>query len=210
MVTTYRHIYEQNKAAHPNLILGQWGCLESFGRFDHPKDISFSFVGSAYGPRNRECRYLRQAAGLVCYGRGSRLVNWNLPWFRGSFRLPWLSGDSLDFGQVNQIWNRSRVSYTPLKGGPDGKSLQIKSRIFEMGLSGTLMLVEENAELSRYYEPGSECVTYADLDECAEKARWYLGHEEERRRIAERYRDRTLADHLWRHRFADLFSQMGL
>jgi hypothetical protein len=209
MITTYPHIYEQNRSQYPNLLLSQWACPRQFSDYWREKDIAFSFAGSIYGRRNRACRYLRSKAGLVCFGRGSRLVRLGLPYFRGVFKFPWLAGIALEFQAIYDIWNRSRISYTPLEGSKGEKFLQIKGRVFEMGLSGTLMLCEHSPNLGRYYEPGKEFVAFESLDDCAEKASWYLAHENERARIALNYRDRTLQEHLWTHRFADLFRQTG-
>jgi spore maturation protein CgeB len=210
MITTYPHIYEANRAAYPNLLLSQWGCLGTLGEFSRKKDIDFSFAGSIYRIRNSACRYLRRKAGLRCFGRGARLVNLGLPYVRGAFRIPWLIGPALEFEEVNQIWNRSRISYAPMGGGPSGQVLSLKARLFEMGDSGTMMLCEHSPNLERYYEPGRECVTFEGLEDCAQKARWYLAHETERARIAQRYRTRTLAEHTWRHRFELLLQQVGL
>lgn len=79
-----------------------------------------------------------------------------------------------------------------------------------MGLSGTLMLCEHSWNLEQYYELGRECVTFETLEDCAEKALWYLSHESERIRIARRYYNRTLREHMWEHRFLGLFRQMGI
>jgi spore maturation protein CgeB len=92
----------------------------------------------------------------------------------------------------------------------DPSVLQIKGRAFEMGLSGTLMLCEHVPGLERYYEPDREFVAFTTLEECADKARYYLAHEAERARIAKAYHDRTRAEHLWQHRYRDLFSTIGL
>jgi spore maturation protein CgeB len=210
MITTYPHIYEQNCDQYPNLLLSQWGCLELYADFERVKDIDFSFAGAVYGVRNPACRFLKRKAGLKCFGRGARLVALGLPYLRGMFRFPWLTGAPIDFKEINDIWNRTRVSYTPMAGGPQGNVLSLKSRTFDMGLSGTLMLCEHSPNLERYYEPGQECVTFESLEDCAEKARWYLAHEAERARIAGNYRRRTLKEHLWSHRFTHLFEQMGL
>src|SRR6266568_137734 len=210
MITTYPHIYEQNRTQYPNLLLSQWACPGQFSDYGRKKDIAFSFAGGIYGKRNRACRYLRSKAGLVCFGRGARLVRLGLPYFRGAFKFPWLAGTALEFEAVYDIWNRSRISYTPLDGGKGGKFLQVRGRVFEMGLSGTLMLCEHSPNLERYYEPGKEFVAFESLDDCVEKASWYLAHENERARIALNYRDRTLREHLWTHRFTDLIEQMGL
>jgi hypothetical protein len=210
MITTYPHIYEQYCATYPNLLLSQWGCLGSFSNFGRGKDIDFSFAGAVYGTRISACRYLRRRCGLQCFGRGARLLQLGLPYARGVFRLPWIAGSPVPFPKINEVWNRTRVSYTPTTGGPHGEVLSLKSRMFDMGLSGTLMLCEHSPNLERYYRPGSECVTYETLEDCAEKASWYLSHESERARIARCYRNRTLREHMWTHRFAELFSQMGI
>src|SRR6266576_5647980 len=210
MITTYPHIHEQNRSQYPNLLLSQWACPGDFSDFRKGKDIDFSFVGSIYGERNGACRFLQRRAGLVSFGRGSRLVRFRFPFLRGMFKLPWLSGRPLQIQQMYDIWNRSRISYTPLTGSSGGKFLQVKGRIFEMGLSGTLVLCERSPLLERYYCPDKEIVTFACLEDCAEKALWYLSHESERVRNAKSYYDRTLREHMWKHRFTDLFHQMGI
>jgi hypothetical protein len=210
MITTYPHIYEQQRAACPNLLLSQWGCLGIFSHFELKKNIGFSLAGAVYAARSSACRYLRRRAGLNCFGRGARLVRLGIPYLRGAFRLRWIAGAALGFEEINNIWNRTRVSYTPMTGGPHGEVLSLKSRTFDMGLSGTLMLCEHSPNLERYYEPGRECITFEALEDCAEKALWYLSHESERMRIVTRYYERTLREHMWEHRFADLFKQMGL
>jgi hypothetical protein len=210
MITTYPHIYDQNRAACPNLLLSQWGCLGLFSYFERSKDIEFSFAGAIYAARSSACRYLRRRVGLECFGRGARLLRLGVPYFRGAFRLSRIAGAALGFEEINNIWNRTRVSYTPMTGGPHGEVLSLKSRTFDMGLSGTLMLCEHSPNLERYYEPGMECVTFETLEDCAEKALWYLSHESARARIARRYYERTLREHMWEHRFVDLFRQMGI
>jgi spore maturation protein CgeB len=210
MVTTYPHIYEENRRQYPNLLLSQWACLGTHGEFAREKDIAFSFAGAVYRIRNAACRHLRRRAGLLCFGRGARLVHLGLPYLRGAFRFPWLIGPALDFADINRIWNRTRVSYCPLGGGPSGQVLSLKSRIFDMGDSGTLMLCEHSPNLERYYEPGRECVTFTGLEDCAEKAIWYLAHESERARIAGNYRDRTRQENMWTHRFKELLDRVGL
>jgi spore maturation protein CgeB len=209
MITTYPHIYEQHRVAYPNLLLSQWGCLGRFSDFARKKDIDFSFAGAVYANRNSACRYLQRRAGLKCFGRGTRLLRLGIPYFRGAFKLTWIAGAARSFQEINDIWNRTRVSYTPMRGGPNGEVLSLKSRTFDMGLSGTLMLCEHSPNLERYYEPGRECVTFETMEDCADKALWYLSHELERARIARRYHERTLREHMWVQRFTDLFRRMG-
>jgi hypothetical protein len=210
MVTTYPHIYEQNRAQHPNLLLSQWGCYDRFADFSREKDLGFTFAGNVYGSRNRECRILGRRAGLQVYGAGARLVRLRLPFIRGVSRFRSLYGPALNFTAINEIWNRTRVSFTPMAASIDDSRLQIKSRTFEMGLSGTLMLCQHAPMLEAYYEPDREFVPFASLEDCADKARFYLQNERARARIAQAYHDRTQAEHLWQHRFTALFKTVGL
>jgi hypothetical protein len=210
MVTTYPHIYEQNHAQQPNLLLSQWGCYDGFADFSREKDLGFTFAGNVYGSRNRECRVLRRTAGLQTYGAGARLVHLRLPFVRGVSRVRPLYGPALTFAAINDIWNRTRVSFTPMGASIDDSQLQIKSRTFEMGLSGTLMLCQHAPSLEAYYEPDREFVAFTSIEDCADKARFYMQNERERARIAKAYHDRTQAEHLWQHRFTALFKTVGL
>jgi spore maturation protein CgeB len=210
MVTTYPEVYSSNKGAHPNLLVSQWGCYDRLANFDCSKNYAFTFVGRLYGTRVKQCRLLSQKAGLKVYGAGARLLRLGLPEFRGASRIPWLSGQPLTFEQVHDIWNRSMISFTPMEASRPSMSLQLKGRAFEMGLSGTLMLTNHNPALEEFYEPYKEFVPFYDLNDCAEKARYYVAHEAERYRIAKAYHERTRAEHLWQHRFQQLFRQIGL
>ena len=211
MVTTYPHIHDGNREQCPDLRLSQWGCYDRFADFSRPKDLHFTFVGQVYGERNQQCRYLRRRAGLRVFGRGSGLVRLGLPEFRGAWRWPWLYGRPVPgFRQINDIWNRSRISFTPLGASTNSRLTQIKARVFQTGLSGTLMLCQHSPDLARYYEPGKEFVAFDDLQDCVQKVKFYREHEAERARIAQAYHDRTKAEHLWQHRFARLFQEIGL
>jgi spore maturation protein CgeB len=209
MVTTYPSVYRAHREKYPNLLLSQWGCLET-REPRYRKSIDFSFAGAVYKTRNRDCRQLRRKAGLRCFGRGARLANLGIPYFKGAFRLPLISGGAVDFEGINAVWEKTRISYTPLKGGPSGEVLSIKSRVFDMGYARTLMLCEAAPDLDAYYEDGKEMVTFSTLEDAAEKARFYTKNENARAAIAGGYRARTLREHMWTHRFQAMFEAMGL
>lgn len=215
MFTTYPHIYEQNRAQYPNLRLSQWGCFEGLGDFHRPKDLDFTFAGQFYGDRVRSGRYLAHQAGLKVFGLMSGRVTrpsflfW--PGLRAAtLRIPAVYGRAIHFDAINEIWNRSRISYTPMEASVSTDILQIKSRAFEQGLSGTMMICRQSPNLERYYEPGKEFVPFETLDDCVDKVKFYLQHESERARIAQAYHDRTRAEHMWTHRFQNMFKEIGL
>jgi spore maturation protein CgeB len=209
MVTTSQRVFMTARERVPNLLLSQWACYEKLGvpgeqRFD------FTFAGSVYGQRLSAVRYLREAANLQVFGRGSRLVNLRLPYVRGVFRLTWLSGRPLSFSGVHGVWNSSRLSFCPQETSADAMVKQIKGRLFEMGSSGTVPLCNYAPGLEDYYDLEAELCVYSTLEDCAEKAQRLLRDHRERDDLARAYRRRTLADHLWRHRFTKLFSAAGV
>jgi spore maturation protein CgeB len=79
-------------------------------------------------------------------------------------------------------------------------------RLYEATGVGTMLLTEESEDLDALFEPGREAVTYADPHDLVETARWYLAHEDERAAIASAGRARTLAEHTYAARIAELVS----
>ena len=77
-------------------------------------------------------------------------------------------------------------------------------RLFEATGVGTCLLTDRKENLPQLFEPDAEVVTYRDAAECVEKVRYLLGHEAERRRIADAGQRRTLRDHT----FADRASRI--
>jgi len=73
---------------------------------------------------------------------------------------------------------------------------------------GGFLLHPYAADLTKDYEPGSELVMYRNMDEFFELADYYLEHEDERRRIANAGYARTVSNHLYRHRCAELVKMM--
>jgi spore maturation protein CgeB len=214
MVTTYRHIYEANKLLYPNLLLSQWGCLGVSDGLTVNKDLDLSFVGQIYGDRGDRIAFIRKRMPIAVFGKGTDLpLNWKSfakKQLAKLFGIPFQVDRTLNlFSEVNNIWNRSKISFTPLQSS-HLSMLQIKGRVFDMGLSGTVMLCDRNPSLYEFYEPGKEYVEFSDMKECVERARYLLSHDAERQKIAEAYYRRTQSEHMWRHRFEKLFTAMGL
>lgn len=73
-------------------------------------------------------------------------------------------------------------------------------RLFEATGVGACLLTDWKANLISLFEPDSEVVAYRDADECVEKVRHLLMHDDERRTIAAAGQRRTLRDHTFEHR----------
>lgn len=93
-------------------------------------------------------------------------------------------------------------------GGPEaGFGPQIKGRLFENAALGVFQLVNADRHLSRYFDKG-EIATYADLDDCAAKIRYYLDRPEERERITKAGQKRCLASHTWSRRWSEALPEL--
>ena len=216
MFTFSRPVYEANKAAVTNLRLTQWACTGTYDGLDHAKDIPVSFVGQLYGNRAKLLQQLRRVSKVTSYGPGfggsvGDRTGYSWRWRRLVTRVlsvP-LVEPGLSYEAMNAIWNRTRVSFCPMEASR-GNVLQMKARVFEMGMSGTLMLCNRYAPMDEYYERGKEYDDFETIEECKSKVKFYLKHEEARRKIALAYHARTKGEHLWEHRYEKLLAECGL
>jgi spore maturation protein CgeB len=77
-------------------------------------------------------------------------------------------------------------------------------RLFEATGVGTCLITDMKANLGELFEPDREVMTYRSAEECVEKVRWLLDHPEERHAIAQAGQHRTLRDHTFVQRAAQL------
>lgn len=74
------------------------------------------------------------------------------------------------------------------------------ARTFEIPGCGSFMLHERTDEVLNCFEEEREIECFADVDEMADKVRYYLDHEAERRAIAEAGYQRCMREHTYEHR----------
>jgi spore maturation protein CgeB len=77
-------------------------------------------------------------------------------------------------------------------------------RLYESTGMGSLLLTDAKANLLELFTPGREVITYEDADDLVEKAQHFLTHEDERAAIACAGQSRTLRDHTYAVRMAEL------
>lgn len=87
---------------------------------------------------------------------------------------------------------------------------QIKGRSFEVPGCAGFMLSGMADDLENYYELDKEVVCFTDARELIDQVRYYLNAEDERLAIARAGYERTLNEHTYAHRFADIFTRTGL
>jgi spore maturation protein CgeB len=77
-------------------------------------------------------------------------------------------------------------------------------RLYEATGSGALLLTDQGRNLGELFEPGREVLVYDDAEELVAKLRHHLANDDERRSIAEAGQQRTLRDHTYERRMAEL------
>jgi len=104
--------------------------------------------------------------------------------------------------EMYEVLARSRISINRHIGAAEGRANNM--RMFETTGVGALLLTEAAPNLADLFEPGREVVAYESEEDLVEKVHHYLEHEDERLRIAAAGQARTLAEHTYRQRMAEL------
>ncbi len=87
-------------------------------------------------------------------------------------------------------------------------STGVNQRVFDVPAAGGFVLSDNQADMHELFEPGKESAVYSSDEELADKARYFLSHETERRAIAEAAKRRVLAEHTYEKRFEKLLAAM--
>jgi len=160
--------------------------------------IDVSFVGSLsphhagrYAWLERLCR----ETPIQVWGQGIEALPADSP-IRKVFRGPAWGID------MYRVLTRSRISvnYHIELSGPFANNM----RLYETTGVGTLLLTDWKQNLHEMFELGTEVVAYRSPEECVKQISQLLSHEAERSRIAEAGRARTLRDHTYHRRMAEL------
>jgi len=79
-------------------------------------------------------------------------------------------------------------------------------RMFDATGVGACLLTDRGVNMADLFEEDREVATYSSIDECAEKAKYLLDHDDERRKIALAGQRRTLKDHTVKSRCETIHS----
>lgn len=101
-----------------------------------------------------------------------------------------------------ELFNRSRMTFNCHIDCAETSAGNV--RLFEATGVGTCLITDWKANLPEMFEPETEVVTYKSIEECIEKVRYLLDHEEGRQAIAAAGQRRTLRDHNFVQRAAQL------
>jgi len=159
-----------------------------------------SFVGAGYYNRRHFMRGLLDLDFKI----------WGSDWDLHSdlSRCIQRGGMRIDTDEIVKIFNASVIninlhSSTYHKGiNPFGDF--INPRTFEIMACGGFQLADRRPALEGLFETGEEIIIFEDLGDLRSKISYYLDNPEERKRIADRGRQRVLREHTYENRMAEM------
>ncbi|WP_166240469.1 CgeB family protein [Paenibacillus turpanensis] len=190
-------------AADPNLYVPQ--------RVPYGENRDVGFVGSAYWNRvaffDKMAPFLSDKKMNIVGIWWDRLSNYELlapkirlnHWMGAAETAYFYSGTRI---VINMHRAHNDDSYN--KNSRLIEAMSPNPRTFEICSTGALQLTDARSDLTRFYKPGEEIVTYSSPEELIQKLDYYLNHEEERRSIALRALERTRREHTYANRLTQM------
>lgn len=170
--------------------------LDRVGRGEHVCDVSF--VGSLGGIHSARIAFLEQVAervpGLRIWAPDPGSLDPRSPLRRSYMGEAWGL-------EMYRILAGSRVTLN--HHGPV-EEYASNLRLFEATGAGSLLVTDWKPNLAELFEPGSEVLAYRAPSECADLVLECLGREQDRAAIAAAGRSRTLREHTYERRMAEL------
>lgn len=165
---------------------------EIYRAIDLPKDIPVSLVGGWYGARRDLITSLRDAGlDVRCWG-------------------PQTEGGPVSRDEMVRIFNRSWINLGFGGVRQAEKVTCLKTRDFEVPMTGNVYLTQYNFELTAQFTVGREILCYLNEIDCVEQIRFWLAQPERLREMGGRARQRAVNSATWTHRVVGLLRWMGI
>jgi len=197
IATTDEKAYERfHELGMTHALMTQWACNPRIFRPHHGEPLGVTFVGQPHGDRRRVIRRLERAGvDVECWGHG---------WPKGR----------LTVDEMASVFSRSRINLN--FAGASGarrlrsRTLQLKARPFEIAGCGGFVLTQHTPGLDRYFDVEAEIATFRRGSDLVRQVQRLVDDEERRGAMSRRAHERVLREHTYEHRFAHLFTSMGL
>ena len=119
-------------------------------------------------------------------------------------RLPYLS-----FSALRRYACRSRLNLCITRQAHASVYGSSTARPFELASMGACIVANPYEGVEEWFEPEREIILISSPEEAADRYRWLLAHDSERRAIGAAARRRLLAEHTYKHRARQLLGIMG-
>jgi spore maturation protein CgeB len=178
------------------------------------KNITFSFVGGwseVHIERKKALEFLVRNTAIQLWGYGFQSKKYSKRSF-SYYRNKFLPIQDLLMDKYNgEVWGlemyailqRSVLTFNIHEALLNGRVGNM--RMFEATGVGTLLLNDEGANLSELFIPGKEIETYKNLEEAAEKVKYYAEHPAKAIEMGKNAQARTLKDYTYPKYIEQLF-----
>jgi spore maturation protein CgeB len=158
----------------------------------HERDIDIIYIGS----------FFRQKLGLIAkvkkaFGRRAQIHGFFKPkhnfYFITRYRYPgWVTPVGVQ--ERVRLYQRAKIGFN-IHWNEHGFGNQ---RLFHLPANGVMQISDCADYHDRVFEPGREIVAYLGADDLIDKLKYYVGHDEERERIARRAFRRAMSEYRFR------------
>jgi hypothetical protein len=162
------------------------------------KDVDASFVGGIsrhHGKAIPVLEYLARNTHMQFFGYGADSLNKDSPIRARHHGEVW----GLD---MYRALARSRITLNRHINVAENNANNM--RLYEATGVGSMLITDRKDNLGELFEVGKEVVAYSSPEEAAELIRYYLAHPAEADAIARAGQARTLRDHTYKQRMAEL------
>lgn len=117
------------------------------------------------------------------------------------------ASDTSDFPKLHNMGTAKTLTEMPVIFNQSKINLNITSkairtglplRIFDILSSGGFLLTNFQEEIPEFFEPGEDLIMYGSIDELLYLTEYYLDHDDERKAIAERGREKVRANYSYK------------
>jgi hypothetical protein len=164
------------------------------------RDIDIIFIGALHLNKMPLLAKVKKVFGRRCRMHGRTVLKANV-YFNLKYGFPaWIK--PVTFEAYVPLYQRAKVGFNVHNRG----NYTVGSyRLFELPGNGVMQISDGGDYLNDFFEVGEEIIGYKNADDLIDKLRYYLGHDQERERIARNGYRRVMRD----HRFRDRLRQAG-
>lgn len=208
-ITTKRYELERYRKLGAKHVLFTWqGVDDRFINFERCRDVASKERTGIVFIGHRE-QYYESVLGHLARHYPDKLAIWGPGWDKLSKRKTPLSacvkGGPILGDTYPDVLSRSLIGIGLLsKLYPD----QFTTRSFEIPAAGTMLIAEKTPDHQEIFEEGKDAEFFSTLDELCAKIRNYLADEGLRSHVAQRGREKVLANYRWTSTLATAVSEL--
>ena len=106
--------------------------------------------------------------------------------------------------ELYQEISRSKIILNITRSTFYGVETGINLRIFETLAARSFLLTDYTCELAELFKVGQEIETYSSAEELEDKVKYYLQHDDQRIKIAQKGYEKFLESYTWKSRLTEL------